>query len=228
VQSPLFFGIIPLNLLYLVYQILYNKYMTIVTEAFEPIIIDDCLDQAHILSAYRTMAMAPHVLNTKTNKRDLVQPDEQFGYISYNKNPDKFVLDRIMELVQSNTDIPVNTPDFHFAKYAKSSGHRPQLYPHYDVHLKVPHLTLSIQIESSFPWTMFIDGKPYTLKDNQGLLFSGTHQIHWRDNVDFGEYDYSDVLLSQFSVAYDENLSEEHYGHMEDKKSLYWDKWQKA
>jgi len=200
--------------------------MTILTEQFEPVIIDDCLDSAHILSAYRTMAMAPHVLNTKSGKRDLVQPDPEFGYISYNKNPDAFVRDRIMELVASKTDIPFNVPDFHFAKYAKSSGYRPQLYPHYDVHLKKPHLTLSIQIESTFPWTMFVDGKAYTLKDNQGLLFSGTHQIHWRSNTEFGEYDYSDVLLSQFSVAYDENLSDEHYAHMESKKSKYWNIWE--
>jgi hypothetical protein len=200
--------------------------MTKLTENFEPIIIDNCFEQAHILSAYRTMAMAPHVLNTKTGKRDLVQPDEQFGYISYNKNPDKFVLDRIMEIIKSNTDIPVNSPDFHFAKYAKSSGYRPQLYPHYDVHLKVPHLTLSIQIEGTFPWSMYIDGKEYTLKDNQGLLFSGTHQIHWRKNVEFGEYDYSDVLLSQFSVAYEEELTDDHFKHMEDKKAKYWNSWE--
>jgi hypothetical protein len=187
--------------------------MTILTESFEPVIIDDCLDSAHILSAYRTMAMAPHVLNTKSGLRDLVQPDA-------------FVRDRIMDLVASKTDIPFNIPDFHFAKYAKSSGYRPQLYPHYDVHLKKPHLTLSIQIESTFPWSMFIDGKEYILKDNQGLLFSGTHQIHWRKNTEFGEYDYSDVLLSQFSVAYDENLSDDHYAHMESKKSKYWNRWE--
>lgn len=201
--------------------------MTTVNENFKPIIIDNCFEERHILSAYRTMAMAPHILNTKTGKRDLVRPDEEFGYMSYNKNPDSFVLDRIQEIVKNNTDIPVNKPDFHFAKYAKSSGYRPQLYPHYDVHLKKPHLTLSIQIESSFPWAMYIDGKEYVLKDNQGLLFSGTHQIHWRKNVEFGEYDYSDVLLSQFSVAYEEELSEDHYKYMQQKKDKYWDSWEK-
>jgi hypothetical protein len=202
--------------------------MNLINESFEPIIVDNCFTQAHILSAYRTMAMAPHVLNTKTGERDLVQPDKEFGYISYNKNPDKFVLERIMEISSQNTGLDLNYPDFHFAKYAKSSGYRPQLYPHYDVHLKVPHLTLSIQIEGSFPWAMYVDGKEYLLKDNQGLLFSGTHQVHWRKNIDFGEYDYNDVLLSQFSLKNSDEMDNDHYSHMEEKRKKFLNLWEKS
>lgn len=201
--------------------------MNSITENFEPIIIDNCFDQAHILSAYRTMTMAPHILNTKTNKRDLVQPDKEFGYTSYNKHPDKLVLDRIMDICENNTDFALNSPDFHFAKYAKSSGYRPQLYPHYDVNLKIPHLTFSIQIESNFPWAMYVDGKEYILKNNQGLLFSGTHQIHWRENINFGEYDYCDVLLSQFSLKDAEEMNNDHYIYMEEKRKKFMPLWGK-
>jgi hypothetical protein len=198
------------------------------TENFTPIIINNCFDEAHLLSAYRTMALAPHVVNTVTGERDLVVPDKEFGYISYNKNPDSFVLNRVMELIKSNTDIEVNNPDFHFAKYAKSSGHRPQLYPHYDTHLANPHLTLSIQIGGTFKWPIFIDGKPYVLQDNQGLLFSGTHQIHWRQNVEFGDNDYNDVLLCQFKLAGDEVLSEDHINYMESKRKKFFSSWENS
>jgi hypothetical protein len=198
------------------------------TENFTPIIINNCFTEAHLLSAYRTMALAPHVVNTVTGKRDLVVSDPEFGYISYNKNPDSFVLNRVMELIRENTNIPVNNPDFHFAKYAKSSGYRPQLYPHYDTHLANPHLTLSIQVGGTFRWPMLIDGKSYVLQDNQGILFSGTHQIHWRQNVEFGDNDYNDVLLCQFKLLNDEILSEDHINHMESKKDKFFSSWERS
>ena len=196
------------------------------TEEFKPIIINNCFTEAHLLSAYRTMALAPHVVNTSTGKRDLVVSDKEFGYISYNKNPDNFVLKRVMDLIAENTNIKVNNPDFHFAKYAKSSGFRPQLYPHYDTHLLNPHLTLSIQIGGTFKWPIFIDGKSYVLQDNQGILFSGTHQIHWRQNVEFGDNDYNDVLLCQFKLSNEEILSKEHINHMEFKKNKFYSFWE--
>ena len=198
------------------------------TENFTPIIINNCFTEAHLLSAYRTMALAPHVVNTVTGERDLVVSDPEFGYISYNKNPDSFVLNRVMELIKENTNIPVNSPDFHFAKYAKSSGYRPQLYPHYDTHLANPHLTLSIQVGGPFRWPMLIDGKSYVLQDNQGILFSGTHQIHWRQNVEFGDNDYNDVLLCQFKLLNDEILSEDHINHMESKKDKFFSSWERS
>lgn len=198
-----------------------------ITDEFKPIIINNCFTNDHMMSAYRTMALAPHVVNYNTGERDLVVADEQFGYLSYNKNPDKFVLDRVMEIMKDATDIDIELPDFHFAKYAASSGYRPQLYPHYDTHLTVPHLTLSIQIGGTFQWPIFIDGKKYVLNDNQGLLFSGTHQIHWRENVDFGENDYNDVLLCQFKIKDSENLSEDHIKYMEMKKDKFFPMWEK-
>jgi hypothetical protein len=200
--------------------------MTILTEKFEPIIIDNCFTDEHMMSAYRTMALANHEVNNNTGEKDLVIADNQFGYLSYTKSPDKFILDRVMQIMKDNTDINIDTPEFHFAKYSLSSGYRPQLYPHYDTHLTVPHLTLSIQIGGTFPWPIFIDNKKYVLNDNQGLLFSGTHQIHWRQNIDFSDNDYNDVLLCQFKVKNSKNLSQDHIKYMEMKKEAFWYNWE--
>lgn len=43
--------------------------------------------------------------------------------------------------------------------------------------------TLDFALYQTEPWDIYIEGVPYTLKENQGLAFWGEEQFHWRHPI---------------------------------------------
>jgi len=81
--------------------------------------------------------------------------------------------------------------DFSLAKYSADYGWEVKLYPHYDSR-PIETLVFDLQIYSNHKWDIVIEGKEYDLKNGQAVLFSGTNQIHWRENkkINPGEETY--------------------------------------
>ena len=45
-----------------------------------------------------------------------------------------------------------------------------------------------------------VSNREFTLKDNEALTFSGTHQVHWRKHKDFDDKDFIEMLFCHFSL----------------------------
>lgn len=89
----------------------------------------------------------------------------------------------------------INVLGIQFARYDTSSHIMPNLDFHVDSVFKKPMLTFDIQIKSTIDWPIIVNEKEYTLKDNQALTFSGTHQVHSRKPVTFKDTDVCDMIF---------------------------------
>jgi hypothetical protein len=82
-------------------------------------------------------------------------------------------------------------------RYTLESNSKPRLHPHYDVGLDQASFTLSIQLDHTLPWTVYVGHQGYDIQRNTAVLFSGSHQIHWRPDIEFGPNDYYDIIVAQ-------------------------------
>jgi hypothetical protein len=106
--------------------------------------------------------------------------------------------DKILEYAQQCSDVLLQLESISFTRYSSEYGF-PELPPHVDTSFKQPRLTFDIQLDGNIEWPIIIEGNKYVLKNNEALVFSGTHQVHWREKKIFNKGEYIDMLLCQFS-----------------------------
>lgn len=85
-----------------------------------------------------------------------------------------------------------------FARYSKEYSDIPILTPHYDNTFKEPRVTLDVQLRSNISWDIVVEGIKLKLQDNEAAAFSGTHQIHWREPIEFQDGDFVEMLFCHF------------------------------
>lgn len=66
-------------------------------------------------------------------------------------------------------------------KYSPEYGYEVKLFPHYDTR-PFEMFVFDIQLKTNEDWGIVVEGKTFNLVDNQAILFSGTQQMHWREN----------------------------------------------
>jgi hypothetical protein len=68
-----------------------------------------------------------------------------------------------------------------------------------------------------------IEGKAFTLNNNEALIFSGTDQIHWREDVKFDDEDIIDMIFCHFTLVDDPRgkIDSEWIKSMQEKED-YW------
>lgn len=89
---------------------------------------------------------------------------------------------------------------YQFAKYKKvvdedGSVLMPNLTPHCDLTFTEPRFTFDYQIGGNTSWPLYVEGREYTLGNNEAITFSGTHQVHWRQRKNFADTDYIDMVF---------------------------------
>jgi hypothetical protein len=89
--------------------------------------------------------------------------------------------------------------DYQFARYTKKWGYETKLYPHIDDAFDDHRITLDVQLRSTIAWPIVVEGREFTLNDNEGLFFSGTDQTHWRKKIDLDKDDVVDMIFCHFS-----------------------------
>lgn len=78
--------------------------------------------------------------------------------------------------------------------------YRPSLFPHYDETFKEPRFTFDYQLAGNIEWPIVVEpDKVFSLKNNQAVTFSGTHQIHWRQPQIFSDNEFIEMLFFHFS-----------------------------
>jgi hypothetical protein len=163
---------------------------------------------------------SPNELNVIYNHCANTPPDKifshpDFGHKAYFSWLPEPIVDKICREVARQIDEPLVLRELSFARYDNTNKATPKLYPHFDI-FKEKRITVDIQVESSVDWPLVVDGSEYTLKDGEALVFSGTHQIHWRVHKDFSHGDFVDMIFCHFSYP-DESLettTDEHIAKM--------------
>lgn len=129
------------------------------------------------------------------------------------------ITNKITEIMQKHVPYKINLTEYSFARYNNTNGYKPKLFPHRDEMFQSPRITLDIQLNGNFSWPLFVEGKKFILENNQGLVFSGTNQIHWRNKQDLIDGQNLDMIFCHFSSSeYPEVLNKEKL----DENQVYW------
>lgn len=153
--------------------------------------------------------------NIEDNAVNYFNKVPDFGYISTGFDEQE-IINKIIKIAELIFNEKFDLPMVHFARYTNKSGAKPELAPHVDVFLEYPSYTMSIQLNTTKPnWIIRVDDYSYCLEKNSLITFSGTHQVHSRDLINFNDDDYCDILVCQFKSKnnfLNENLknNEEH------------------
>lgn len=185
---------------------------------FKPIVIDNVFTQEEYESVYNSVnAYLPQDPDPN------VPPDfgyfnaGEIGYFAYVKGFENLVYDKLVQLTKEYSNMNVVDSKVHFARYTPKTGFPPTLNPHNDVGVTTSALTFSVQLDSTLDWELCALDTCVTLKKNQAMLFSGSHQIHWRPTIEFGPDDYFDIMVCQMYLDYD-GLPEGHNDLMHESK----------
>lgn len=170
---------------------------------FQPIVIDNFFTESELADIYD---MRFNIAPTKTTPDgdSLVFVDSSCGYETSGYMSKPYILKKIEKTMQEHIPVKISVSNevgeshgIHIPRYSLKSGSKPQLRPHYDVGLQYASFTLSIQLEKSMDWPVCVGDQCFTLDKNQAVLFSGSHQIHWRPDIEFKENDFYDIIVCQ-------------------------------
>lgn len=131
---------------------------------------------------------------------------KEFDY-KYNGADD--IYDSIEKLIKNEYNEKLNIKAIQFARYNNESNILPNLKFHVDSAFKKPMLTLDIQLKSTINWPIIVEDNEYILKDNEALVFSGTHQIHARPDIKFKKNDFCDMIFCHFEYSEMQDITPE-------------------
>jgi hypothetical protein len=127
---------------------------------------------------------------------------------------DKFskdILDKLYEIANQSTDIPLTMSHAICVEYSAKYG-QPNLPPHFDGDTN--DLIINMQLESNTSWDIGLNLNTYTLEDNSALVFNGNTEVHWRVHKEFKGNEYIRMMFVRFYNS--KNISD--YSHL----SQYW------
>jgi hypothetical protein len=152
----------------------------------ENMIINNILTEEQIEHIYK-------LINATPEEKTIVQ--KRLGHKAYLVGLGEELRKHFEEIVQKHYGDEWVLTDYQFARYSSKFGYKPKLYPHFDDAFDVHKLTLDVQVRSTIDWPLVVEGKEFLLKDNDGLIFSGTDQIHWRTEAELSEDDVVDLIF---------------------------------
>lgn len=152
----------------------------------ENMIINNIFSQEQIDYIY-------NVVNSTTEDDSIIQT--RMGHRAWFINFDASLITHLESIIHNRFENAWHLNAVQFARYSNEYGYQTKLYPHYDDAFDRHKLTLDIQIKANTSWPIVVEGKSFTLKDNQGLVFSGTDQIHWREDKQLKDGEFLDMMF---------------------------------
>lgn len=132
--------------------------------------INDIIKQDYIIQ--ETLGRLYSVLYWKEYKK------ENNGSVNLKIN--KNIVDKIINIAEKNSGKLLELESISFTRYSQEYG-SPNLHPHVDTKFEEPRITLDIQLDGNVSWNIVVEEQLNVLKNNDALIFSGTHQVHWRE-----------------------------------------------
>lgn len=134
----------------------------------------------------------------EANERNSKKIVATLGHTTYFFDVSEDFKNKIIAKIQKYFNDELVITELSAAKYHNATGFVPKLHPHYDG-FSESRVTFDIQLDSTIEWPIVVEGKEFTLKNNQALIFSGTDQIHWRTLKELSNNDYTDMLFVHLS-----------------------------
>jgi hypothetical protein len=177
---------------------------------FKPIVIDNVFTQDEYESVYNSVnASLPKDPDPNVPPNFGYFNAGKIGYFAYVEGFKDIIYKKLIQITKDYANVDVIDSKVHFARYTPKTGFPPTLYPHNDLGVTTSALTFSVQLDSTLDWELCALDTCATLKSNQAMLFSGSHQIHWRPIKEFGPDDYFDIMVCQMYLDND-GLPEDH------------------
>lgn len=194
------------------YQKVVDSTNPIEHQDFNPILVDNIFTEEDIKHIYE-------VVNATPLSYIKVAPwGGQASWLS--THFDKKIEEKINKLVHNIFgDELVLAQDYSFVRYSEEYGYKPKLFPHADKRDRQKFL-LDIQIRADQEWGIIVEDTLYKLKDNQGLIFSGTNQQHWREDIEISPHARIDMLFCNLEFK-DLKSFPEDYDQIMHKRSGY-------
>jgi len=126
---------------------------------------------------------------------------KQYRQKAYFVDLPNHIVEKIINFVKNIYPYELNLKEISFATYKKIDGVDPILSPHFDTTFEEPRFTFDIQLKSNISWPIVVEGREFTLNDNEALTFFGTSQIHWRTYREFKDTDFIDMIFCHFTLA---------------------------
>ena len=181
---------------------------------FAPVVVHEIFSKDQYEDIYdRVNKTFPSELTADVPENSGYMNAGEIGYFAYVNGFRNDIYKAVQDVAESTTGLKLGSPEIHFARYSLKTGYPPILRPHNDLMLKHPSITMSIQLESSFDWELYANFHSAMLSANEGMIFSGSHQMHWRPRVEFKEDDYFDIMVCQMKAS-DEVLGKDHEDEM--------------
>lgn len=172
---------------------------------FDPIIIENFFSKEEFDLIYNHLYSfgLDEFLNNEDTDKDTsyFKNIEDVGYCAFSYKWPDIVLDKVKKNAYEKTQNAVNDLQMHFARYSNKTNSKPQLLPHSDRFVENPSYTMSVQLKTSVPeWKIFVDDFETNINSNSAILFSGTHQIHFREPKTLSNDDFCDILVCQIKL----------------------------
>lgn len=120
------------------------------------------------------------------------------GYVLY-QIQNQETRKKLQEIAEKLFNTKMHGGQITFAKYTRKSGGYPILHAHYDKFGEYPTLAMSIQLNNTVgDWKFGVDETTHYICRDRAVIYSGTHQIHYREFIEFFDHSYCDVILCQF------------------------------
>ena len=175
-------------------------------------VINNVYDDNHIEYLYKKIDDIPE------NKKEIV---EELGLLVFH-NDEEFseeFISHTISKIQPFFQEKLIPCEIYFSRYTNKTNYFSKLPPHYDFK-EERRITFDIQIKSNVLWPLFVEDKEFTLNDNDGLVFSGTDQIHWRKNITLKDNEFVDMILFQLKVDIENDLLTDEDKEIQRKRSM--------
>jgi hypothetical protein len=178
-------------------------------------IIKDILTEEDYVNIYSVVDSTPE------DKTFVV---ERMGQRAYFTSLGEEIHKKLEKTVQSIYGDDWILNQYQFARYSKDSGFQAKLYPHVDDAFPDHKITFDVQLKSTVKWPIVVEGKEFILKDNEGLFFSGTDQVHWRHPIELSDTDTVDMIFCHFSnPSHPESEITQEWKDVRGEREKYWD-----
>jgi hypothetical protein len=188
----------------------------------KPFVVEDFLTADEYASIYKTINDAIEE-NVAAGNDPYDEPFKKLvtnGFIVYFENFEQKVLDKFKSGLEAAVGHPVKKPGVLFCRYSKKSGDFPRLLPHSDRIMKNPSVTTTLELDTTIDWDIYVEDEKFNLTKNEMLIFSGSHNVHWRPYIEFGDEDYFDIIILQSSLEKEDDVVlDDEFFNMRDHES---------
>lgn len=195
------------------YQNLVDSTMNVLGQDFNPIVVDNIFDGNELKQIYRL------VRSTPISSLKVADWGGQASWSGIHLGP--VIHNKLNEIGKTFFGDELSLiHDYSFVRYSEEFGYKSKLFPHADKR-ETPRILLDIQLRADEEWGIIVEETPYFLQDNQAVIFSGTGQIHWREQKDLSPHSRTDMMFVNFQYADNRKFQDGQYTEAILPRSIY-------